>query len=87
MTTKADTPTCLAIQDVIIREMSIRASAETDAWRCRIVHPIHYVLRYRGMAAKYSRHVALTGPLARYVENAAATGAYASAGKIVRADL
>jgi Arc/MetJ-type ribon-helix-helix transcriptional regulator len=39
------------------------------------------------MAAKYSCHVALTGPLARYVENAVATGVYASAGEVVRAGL
>ena len=30
------------------------------------------------MTAKYSRHVALTGPLARYVEDQVATGVYAS---------
>jgi antitoxin ParD1/3/4 len=39
------------------------------------------------MAAKYSRHVALTGPLARYVENAVATGVYASASEVVRTGL
>jgi antitoxin ParD1/3/4 len=40
-----------------------------------------------GMAAKYFRHVALTGPLARYFENQVATGVYASASEVVRAGL
>jgi antitoxin ParD1/3/4 len=39
------------------------------------------------MTAKHSRHVALTGPLARYVENQVATGVYASASEVVRAGL
>ena len=39
------------------------------------------------MAAKHSRHIALTGPLARYVENQVATGVYASASEVVRAGL
>ena len=39
------------------------------------------------MTAKYSRHVALTEPLARYVEKAVATGVYASASKVARAGL
>jgi antitoxin ParD1/3/4 len=39
------------------------------------------------MAAKHSRHIALTEPLARYVENQVATGVYASASEVVRAGL
>ena len=39
------------------------------------------------MTAEHSRHVALTEPLARYVETPVATGVYASASKAVRAGL
>jgi antitoxin ParD1/3/4 len=39
------------------------------------------------MTAKHSRHIALTGPLARYVENQVTTGVYASASEVVRAGL
>ncbi|AWN40748.1 type II toxin-antitoxin system ParD family antitoxin [Methylobacterium durans] len=39
------------------------------------------------MAAKHSRHIALTGPLAEYVEAQVARGEYASASEMVRAAL
>jgi antitoxin ParD1/3/4 len=39
------------------------------------------------MAAKYSRHIALTGPLASYVDSQVVDGNYASASEIVRAAL
>ena len=39
------------------------------------------------MTAKYTRHVALTGLLARYVEGQVATGVYASVSEVVRAGL
>jgi antitoxin ParD1/3/4 len=39
------------------------------------------------MAAKHSRHVALTEPLARFVDRQVAGGRYASASEVVRAAL
>ena len=36
------------------------------------------------MAAKFSRHIALTRPLATFVENEVASGHYASASEMVR---
>ena len=39
------------------------------------------------MTAKHSRHVALTGHPARYVENQVATGVYASTSEVVRSGL
>jgi antitoxin ParD1/3/4 len=39
------------------------------------------------MAAKHSRHIALTGPLAAYVDEQVLQGKYASASDIVRAAL
>ncbi len=36
------------------------------------------------MAAKYHRHVALTEPLSRFVEEEVAAGRYASASEVVR---
>ncbi|WP_336491983.1 type II toxin-antitoxin system ParD family antitoxin [Methylobacterium nigriterrae] len=39
------------------------------------------------MAAKHSRHIALTGPLAEYVETQIARGEYASVSEMVRAAL
>ena len=39
------------------------------------------------MAAKHSRHIALTGPLAAYVETQVSTGEYASASEMVRVAL
>jgi antitoxin ParD1/3/4 len=39
------------------------------------------------MAAKHSRHIALTGPLESYVEERVARGDYASASEMVRAGL
>ena len=39
------------------------------------------------MAAKHSRHIALTGPLAVYVESQVSAGEYASASEMVRAAL
>lgn len=39
------------------------------------------------MAAKHHRHVALTEPLARFVERQVAEGRYASASEVVRAGL
>ncbi|TPG52492.1 type II toxin-antitoxin system ParD family antitoxin [Roseomonas nepalensis] len=39
------------------------------------------------MAAKHSRHIALTGSLARYVDDRIARGDYASASEMVRAGL
>lgn len=39
------------------------------------------------MAAKHSRHIALTSPLALYVESKVAAGEYASASEMVRAAL
>ena len=39
------------------------------------------------MAAKFSRHIALTGPLAAFVENEVARGEYASVSEMVRAAL
>ena len=41
----------------------------------------------RGMAAKHSRHIALTGPLAQYVERQVSAGEYASASEMIRAAL
>jgi antitoxin ParD1/3/4 len=43
--------------------------------------------RSRGMAAKHSRHIALTEPLESYVEERVARGDYASASEMVRAGL
>lgn len=39
------------------------------------------------MVAKYSRHIALTGLLAQYVERQVSTGEYASASEMVRTAL
>ena len=39
----------------------------------------------RGMAAKRSRHIALTGPLAQFVERQVSAGEYASASEMIRA--
>lgn len=39
------------------------------------------------MAAKHSRHVALTEPLARFVDRQVTRGRYASASEVVRAAL
>jgi antitoxin ParD1/3/4 len=39
------------------------------------------------MAAKFSRHIALAGPLAEYVDAQVAKGEYASASEMVRAAL
>ena len=39
------------------------------------------------MVAKHSRHIALTGPLAQYVERQVSAGEYASASEMVRAAL
>ena len=39
------------------------------------------------MAAKHHRHVALTEPLAKFVERQVAEGRYASASEVVRAGL
>lgn len=39
------------------------------------------------MAAKHSRHVALTEPLARFLDRQVADGRYASASEVVRAAL
>ena len=39
------------------------------------------------MAAKHHRHIALTEPLARFVERQVAEGRYASASEVVRAGL
>ena len=39
------------------------------------------------MAAKFSQHVALTGPLARYVAERVAGGEYATASEVIRACL
>lgn len=39
------------------------------------------------MAAKHSRHIALTGQLASYVDNQIIDGKYASVSEIVRAAL
>ena len=39
------------------------------------------------MPAKHHRHVALTEPLARFVEEEVAAGRYASASEVVRAGL
>ncbi len=39
------------------------------------------------MPAKHSRHVALTAPLAHYVETQVAAGTYSSASEVVRAAL
>lgn len=39
------------------------------------------------MAAKHSRHVALTEPLARFVDEQVAKGHYAAASKVVRTAL
>ena len=39
------------------------------------------------MAAKHSRHIALTEPLARHVDTAVAAGDYASASEMVRVAL
>ena len=39
------------------------------------------------MTAKHSRHIALTGPLASYVDRKVACGEYASASEVVRAAL
>jgi antitoxin ParD1/3/4 len=39
------------------------------------------------MAAKYHRHVALTEPLARFLDRQVAEGRYASASEVVRAAL
>jgi hypothetical protein len=39
------------------------------------------------MAARYSRHVALTEPLTRFVDRQVTDGRYASAGEVVRAAL
>lgn len=39
------------------------------------------------MAARHPRHIALTGPLAEYVDHQVAQGEYASASEMVRAAL
>ena len=39
------------------------------------------------MTAKHPRHIALTGPLASYVDRKVACGEYASASEVVRAAL
>jgi antitoxin ParD1/3/4 len=39
------------------------------------------------MAAKYHRHVALTEPLARFIDQQVTEGRYASASEVVRAAL
>lgn len=39
------------------------------------------------MAARHPRHIALTEPLARFVERKVAEGGYASASEVVRAGL
>jgi antitoxin ParD1/3/4 len=39
------------------------------------------------MAAKYHRHVALTEPLARFLDQQVAEGRYASASEVMRAAL
>ena len=39
------------------------------------------------MTAKHPRHIALTGPLASYVDSKVACGEYASASEVVRAAL
>ncbi|SDM89201.1 putative addiction module antidote protein, CC2985 family [Methylobacterium phyllostachyos] len=39
------------------------------------------------MAAKFSQHVALTAPLARYVADQIARGEYATASEVIRAGL
>jgi antitoxin ParD1/3/4 len=39
------------------------------------------------MAAKHSRHIALTGPLAEFVDEQVAKGQYASASEMVRTAL
>ncbi len=39
------------------------------------------------MTAKHPRHIALTGPLASYIDNKVACGEYASASEVVRAAL
>lgn len=39
------------------------------------------------MTAKHPRHIALTGPLANYVNGKVATGEYASASELIRAAL
>ncbi len=39
------------------------------------------------MAAKHHRHIALTEPLAKFVERQVAEGRYASASEVVRAGL
>ncbi len=44
-------------------------------------------MRSGGMAAKHSRHIALTGPLESYVEERVARGEYASVSEMVRAGL
>ena len=49
-------------------------------------HPLRDMLSF-GMAAKHSRHIALTGPLANYVEAQVARGEYASVSEMVRAAL
>jgi antitoxin ParD1/3/4 len=75
------------------------SAGSTDRPRCRSLRPLHCAAGWQrgdtlaplclgtGMTAKYSRHVALTGPLARYVEDQVATGVYASASEVVRAGL
>ena len=39
------------------------------------------------MTAKHPRHIALTGPLASYIDSKVACGEYASASEVVRAAL
>jgi antitoxin ParD1/3/4 len=39
------------------------------------------------MAARHPRHIALTGPLAKYVDHQVAQGEYASASEMVRVAL
>ena len=45
------------------------------------------VLNSLPMTAKHPRHIALTGPLASYVDSKVACGEYASASEVVRAAL
>ncbi|MBT2795282.1 type II toxin-antitoxin system ParD family antitoxin [Paraburkholderia strydomiana] len=39
------------------------------------------------MTARYPRHIALTGPLASYVDHKVASGEYASASEVIRTAL
>jgi len=63
---------------------------ECSLGELRRVFPMRHrrkVVLRSNMAAKHSRHIALTGPLAQYIEAQVAKGEYASVSEMVRTAL